>query len=172
MCIDLNEKKIEYYRNGVPLGIAFTNIPVGENIAYFPGISMSIEEEIVFNFGKLPFQYQYPGYDPMDLPDCLYTNSLEVTSELILLLKNHILKLIQIKDINYVSKIMVSNKIFDFLHNVSFKDLYVLKKSVMPFLFELSFNDLEIFFSYLLKFIVNSEKLEFINYLFDSIHYV
>lgn len=168
MCIDLNEKKIEFYRNGIALGTAFTNIPVGENIAYFPGISMSIDEEIVFNFGKQPFQYQYPGYDPIDLPDCLYTNSLEITSELIILLKSHILKLIQLKDINFVSKIMISNKIFDFLHNVSFKDLYVLKKSIMPFLFELSYNDLEVFFSFLLKFIVNSEKIEFVNYLFDS----
>lgn len=133
---------------------------------------MSIEEEIVFNFGKLPFQYQYPGYEPIDLPDCLYTNSLEITSELLILLKNHILKLIQLNDINFVSKIMISNKIFDFLINVSFKDVYVLKKSVIPFLCELSTGDLEVFFNFLLKFIVNNEKIEFVIYLFESIEWI
>lgn len=172
VCIDLNDKKMEYFRNGVSLGIAFTNIPVGENIAYFPAISMSVEEEIVFNFGKLPFIYQYPGYKPFDLPDCTYTNSIQITSDLMTLLKNHVLKLIQLNDINFFSKIMISNKIFDFIINVSFKDLFVLKKCVLPFLCDLDKNELEVFFNYLLKFIVNSEKIEFVIYLFDSIYLI
>lgn len=154
VCINLNDKKIEYFRNGVSLGIAYTNIPVGENIAYFPSISMSLQEEIVFNFGKLPFQFEYPGYEPFDLPDCIFTKSFEITSDLILLLKNHVLKLIQLKEINSISKIMISNKIFDFIINVSFKDVFVLKKCIMPFLCDLPYNELEVFFNYLLKFIV------------------
>ena len=171
VCIDLNEKKIEYFRNGVSLGIAFTNIPIGENIAYFPGISLSIEEEIVFNFGKMPFRYIYPGYESFDLPDAFFTNSLEITSDLLVLCKNHILKLIQLNDINFVSKIMISNKIFDFIINVSFKDLFVLKKCIIPFLFELSFSELEIFFNYLLKYIINNEKIEFVIFFFESNSY-
>ena len=167
----MNERNIEYFRNGVSLGIAFNNILVGENIAYFPGISMSSEEEIVFNFGKLPFQYQYPGYEPFDLSDCTYTNSIEITIELITLLKNHVLKLIQLNDINSISKIMISNRIFDFIINVSFKDLYILKKYIMPFLSDLANGDLEVFFNYLLKFIVNNEKIEFIIFFFESIDF-
>ena len=172
VCIDLNDKTIEYFRNGVSLGIAFTNIPTGENIAYFPGISMSGEEEIVFNFGKLPFKYDYPGYEPFDLPDCIYTNSIQITSDLILLLKSYVLKLVELEDINFLSKIMISNKIFDFLVNVSFKDLFVLRKYVIPFLYDLEFNQLEIFFCYLLKFIFKNEKIYFILYLFESIDFL
>lgn len=168
VCIDLLEKKIEYFRNGISLGVAFTNIAVGENIAYFPALSLSNEEELTFNFGKLPFHYEYPGYEPFDLPDCIYSNSLQVTNDLLVILKSHILKLLQINDINSVYKIMISHRIFDFLVNVSFKDIYIIKTCLLPFMMELSSPELEVFVNYVLKFIVNSEKIEFIIYLFDS----
>lgn len=56
-CLDLDNKIAEYYINGKSLGIAFSDIPTGENIAYFPGISFSQSEICIFNFGNSPFMF-------------------------------------------------------------------------------------------------------------------
>ena len=38
--IDFEAKTITFYRNSKSLGVAFTNLKVGENHVYFPSISM------------------------------------------------------------------------------------------------------------------------------------
>ena len=38
--IDFDKKEITFYRNDRSLGVAFNNIHVGPNMAYFPAISM------------------------------------------------------------------------------------------------------------------------------------
>ena len=39
--IDLDNGEILYWRNQEFLGVGFTDVPKGPNIAYFPAISMS-----------------------------------------------------------------------------------------------------------------------------------
>jgi len=39
--MDLDKKEISFYRNDKNLGVAFKNIKVGPNMAYFPAISFS-----------------------------------------------------------------------------------------------------------------------------------
>ena len=55
--IDFEKKEIKYWRNEKFLGVAFADIGVGPNKAYFPAISLSGGERIVFNFGgNKPFK--------------------------------------------------------------------------------------------------------------------
>ncbi len=64
-CLDLDKGQITFYRNGVSLGVAFSNVRFGENAvsnAYFPAASVSYGERCRFNFGKTPFQYPVEEY--------------------------------------------------------------------------------------------------------------
>jgi Kip1 ubiquitination-promoting complex protein 1 len=55
--IDFNMKEITFYRNDKSLGVAFKNIKIGPNMAYFPAIFMSENQQVEFNFGLRPFFY-------------------------------------------------------------------------------------------------------------------
>lgn len=62
--------KIEYYRNGVGLGEAFSNIERGPGVALFPAASLAVNETIVANFGGSPFRHPVAGYNPLqEKPD-------------------------------------------------------------------------------------------------------
>ncbi|KAJ4458524.1 putative E3 ubiquitin-protein ligase [Paratrimastix pyriformis] len=60
--------KIEFFRNGTPLGIAFQNVARDPELAYFPGVSLGHNEKVSVNFGARPFRYPVPGYQPLQ-PD-------------------------------------------------------------------------------------------------------
>jgi Kip1 ubiquitination-promoting complex protein 1 len=49
--IDFGKREITFYKNEESLGVAFTRIRVGPNMAYFPAISFSAGQRVVFNFG-------------------------------------------------------------------------------------------------------------------------
>ena len=68
VCLDLDNRTIEYFLNGKSMGIGDKNILVGENVAYFPAASMSRGQACVFNFGQIPFKYEYKGYQSFDTP--------------------------------------------------------------------------------------------------------
>lgn len=73
-CIDLEAGTVSYYRNGAPLGVAFTGlrrladpeapVPWG---AYFPAASLSRAERATFNFGALPFAHPVQGHLPLQV---------------------------------------------------------------------------------------------------------
>lgn len=44
--IDFENREIKFWRNDICLGVAFKNIKVGPNMAYFPAISMSTGERV------------------------------------------------------------------------------------------------------------------------------
>lgn len=169
--IDFNEKKIEFFLNGKSLGVAFTDIPVGENIAYFPGVSSSADEKITFNFGKTPFFYNYPGYESYDIPLAHDNGLVEITAELLDILGNSILKILESKEILSYYKMTFTNKIFNLLANVAFYDDFVLKTLLIPFLCKLQRNNLEhlkIFFEHLYIYLDSKEKTVFNLNFFDS----
>jgi hypothetical protein len=57
------------------LGVAFKNIKVGPNMAYFPAITMKKGERVIFNFGKSPFKMSYLlGFNAIQEPDCFINN--------------------------------------------------------------------------------------------------
>lgn len=65
VCLDMDNGKIEYYRNGVQLGEAFSNIERGPGLALFPAASLAVNEIIIANFGGSPFRYPVAGYNPL-----------------------------------------------------------------------------------------------------------
>ena len=71
--IDMKLGQISYLRNGRHLGIAFSDIKIGRDdtdkaIAYFPTISLALEENMIVNFGATPFQYPQEGFQPLCRP--------------------------------------------------------------------------------------------------------
>eukprot|EP00053_Salpingoeca_punica_P019404 m.196096 g.196096 ORF g.196096 m.196096 type:complete len:1198 (-) comp17645_c1_seq2:205-3798(-) len=67
-CLDLDEGKVQFYRNGHDMGVASINVRVGPNKAYFPAISLVLGESCAVNFGGEPFFYPVAGYSPLQAP--------------------------------------------------------------------------------------------------------
>lgn len=42
-------------RNGVSLGMAFNRVTRGSGLAYFPAVSLAMQEHLYANFGHVPF---------------------------------------------------------------------------------------------------------------------
>ncbi|XP_061380730.1 E3 ubiquitin-protein ligase RNF123-like isoform X2 [Danaus plexippus] len=73
-CIDLDKGTLEYYRNGVSLGMAFNRVTRGSGLAYFPAVSLAMQEHLYANFGHVPFISPVEGFSPLQAPptkDCL-----------------------------------------------------------------------------------------------------
>jgi hypothetical protein len=72
--LDLERGEIHYFRNKKYLGIAYKNVPKGQNIAYFPAVSMHKHERVIFNFGYRPFCKKVPGVCAVNEPHSLVHN--------------------------------------------------------------------------------------------------
>uniref|UniRef100_A0A8C4QLI2 E3 ubiquitin-protein ligase RNF123 n=1 Tax=Eptatretus burgeri TaxID=7764 RepID=A0A8C4QLI2_EPTBU len=55
--LDLDEGTCSFFLNGVALGTAFSDVRLGSKMAYFPAVSLSFRENVVFNFGGRPLRY-------------------------------------------------------------------------------------------------------------------
>ena len=138
ICIDLDNNHLEYFQNGESLGIITKNIETGPGLAYFPAISFSEYEKCSFNFGSCPLIYNYPGYEPMDIPKSQYNGSFEVTSLILQSLNQS--NLLDFLDSNFNDiflQKLVNQKIFYFLINISFKDYFLCKCLLFPFIYSL-----------------------------------
>ena len=73
--IDFDRREISFWRNDKALGVAFKNIKIGPNMAYFPAISFTSGERAVFNFGRKPFKIR-SNYSSCAInePDCFVNN--------------------------------------------------------------------------------------------------
>lgn len=169
--IDLDKKEIEYFINGESQGVAFKNVVVGENMGYFPGFSFSETESITINLGLSPFEFSYPGYEQFAIPPCLYNKSSQITYSLIDILERRILYILSSQEIQLFEKFLISNKIFNFLVNVAFKDEFLLKTEIIPFMKNLSvqdrIKDLQTFVKGCLQHV--EDKVKFISNLMDNI---
>lgn len=68
VCLDMDNGTIEYYRNGVTLGLAFDNIERGPGLSLFPAVSLAFNDSLSANFGGSPFRYPVAGYKPLQCP--------------------------------------------------------------------------------------------------------
>lgn len=66
--VNLDKGQIEYYRNGIALGVAFEDIERGPGLSLFPAVSLAFNDSLTANFGGSPFRYPVPGYKPLQLP--------------------------------------------------------------------------------------------------------
>ena len=140
VCIDLENKQVEYFQNGESLGVAIKNIEGGKGkaVGYFPGLSFSNYEKCAFNFGAFPFVYSYPGYEPLDIPKSQYNGSFEVTSSLLQCLNQcNLLDILDDDFLNIYIRRLINQKIFYFLVNISFKDFFLCKCLLFPFMYSL-----------------------------------
>lgn len=61
VAIDLDAKKMDFYRNGHNMGTAYDNFSVGDGL--YPAVTLSGGQQCSFNFGKTPFAYPHPSSD-------------------------------------------------------------------------------------------------------------
>ena len=136
VCIDMDGKSIEYFLNGESLGSAFYNIKKGENVAFFPAVSLRRGESCLFNFGQLPFQYKYKGYQSFDKSlsqiNCINKN----VNDLLTVWKENILPLFTSDKISVYQNLLLSNDIFKFVSQ-NLEDLYIFHEVLVPFLIDL-----------------------------------
>lgn len=65
ICLNMDDGKIEYFRNGVALGEAFGCVNRGPGIALFPAVSLAFDDSLTANFGGSPFRHPVDGYKPL-----------------------------------------------------------------------------------------------------------
>jgi len=173
VCIDLDNKLIEYYQNGEKLGILEKIVEKEPGVAYFPGISFSDYEKCYFNFGQCPFIYCYPGYEPIDKPKSQYNGSFEITSSLLQCLTHS--NLLDFLDNDYVDSYLrqlVNQKIFYFLINISFNDFFLCKCLLFPYIYSLTKKKkvhFQIFFEQLSKCLLLNNDTTFFNEFFEKL---
>lgn len=139
VCINLENKKpyIEYFLNGNSLGKCFENIPIGENKAYFPCITLSMKSSVIVNFGGLrDLVYKYPNYIPIDKPISQINNVEMITERFIDILTTNGVAYIVSGELADVVLHMIFGDLFMFLSRVAFRDSYITRKKLFPFLFE------------------------------------
>ena len=136
VCIDFDRRIIEYYLNGESLGIAFNNIAKGENIAYFPALSLISGESCIFNFGQLPFKYEYKNYQSFDTPLSKINGIDTIISELLQTWGKNILPLLESSKLSEYQILLLTSDIYNLLSQYV-NDTYIFNKVILPFLIEL-----------------------------------
>ena len=173
VCIDLDNKKLEYFQNGEKLGEIKKNVEKGPGIAYFPAVSISEFEKCYFNFGSCPFVYIYPGYEPIDIPKSQYNGSFEVTSSLLQCLNHsNLLNFLDNSFNDSYLRQVVNQKIFYFLTTISFNDLFLCKCLLFPFMYSLMKKNkiqYQIFLEQLTKNNYLNDNIVFFNGFFEKL---
>ncbi|XP_055613929.1 E3 ubiquitin-protein ligase RNF123 [Uranotaenia lowii] len=72
ICVDMDEGKIEYYRNGTALGEAFKDIERGPGLALYPAVSLAFNDSLTANFGGSPLKHPIDGYRCLQDPPNMY----------------------------------------------------------------------------------------------------
>ncbi|XP_065083539.1 E3 ubiquitin-protein ligase RNF123 isoform X2 [Ochlerotatus camptorhynchus] len=74
VCVDMDEGRIEYYRNGAALGEAFKDIERGPGLALYPAVSLAFNDSLTANFGGSPLKHPVEGYRCLQNPPniCLF----------------------------------------------------------------------------------------------------
>jgi len=134
----LDERNIEYFRNGISLGIFFKNIPVGENKAYFPSVLLGYKQKIYVNFGQDNFFYKYSNYNHFDLPEGLYRNYFSVSKSLLDFLNVYYFKYVYEMRIPKVNVCTLFSDIFQTLNNAMLEDEFSIKEAFIPFLLQIN----------------------------------
>lgn len=117
VCLDMDEGKIEYYRNGVSLGVAFDDVARGLGIALFPAASLAFDDSLTANFGGSPFRHPVEGYNPLQISPVVKLAKAEF-------LLNHLVNVARVISTNRPQKLR-SNK------DVSADTTYALLASIL-----------------------------------------
>ena len=158
--LDLINGRVEYFLNGKSLGACFSKIPYGENIAYFPSVTLTQNCGVIFNFGGNRFLEYYNSYKHSFLIDeslSFGNNINDITFEFISILE----KIVRVSNkINFFIVDLMFNDIFIFLSQVSFDDELLIKSILFDFLMYDFNNSIQIF---LLIVKYSDDKIKFVS---------
>lgn len=136
--INLDQKNIEYFRNGISLGVFFSNIPVGENKAYFPSVLLGYKQKIYVNFGQEKLNYNYPhSYNSLDMPEGEYRNYLKVSKSMLDFLNVYYFKYVYDMKIPKSQVCSLFSELFLTLNNITLEDECSIKEAFIPFLMKI-----------------------------------
>ena len=122
-------------RNGKSLGRAFSNLPRGPGIAYFPAVSLAWGESIVANFGGSPLQFPTPAFSPLQSErsaEDSKTHTLLVWLDSILSLYPHPQSSQNLSPTDYQTLVIATSRIFEFL-GPNIQSAFVVEQSFLPF---------------------------------------
>ena len=63
--LDLDQRKISYFKNGKDLGVAFNDVP--KDAFIYPAISLKRYQKVTYNFGATPFKFPNKQAFPLHL---------------------------------------------------------------------------------------------------------
>lgn len=135
--IDFEKKEIKFWRNDKCLGVAFKNIKVGPNMAYFPAISLATGERVQFNFGRKPFKVR-SNYNcsAINEPDCQINNYYSTASFIQETIKRYVVTYYEFPDLSIDERLMVGSILFEYLMPLM-NDSYIMEDIIVQFFFEL-----------------------------------
>lgn len=122
-----------FWRNKKFLGVAYKNIEVGENHAYFPGLSMERGMRVIFNFGLEPFsQTLHPAINSINEPESLVNNYITASAILVEQFRNYILafNMPEYRHLNSDERLFVGSIILEYLTPLIADD-YIFETLVM-----------------------------------------
>jgi len=137
VAINMEDKNIEFFKNGVSLGIFFKDIPIGENKAYFPSILLGYKQKIYVNFGQEKFFHIYPNYNSIDLPEGEFKNYFFVSKNILDFLNLYYFKYVYDMKITKTNIYSLFAEIFITLNNITLEDEYSIRGAFIPFLLKI-----------------------------------
>lgn len=156
--IDFEKKEIKFWRNDKFLGVAFANIGVGPNMAYFPAVSLGGGERLVFNFGGFrPFKVK-SNYKCCSIhePDCQINNYYSTAMFIVETIKRYIVTYLEDGDGSEMTmakvdeKLMVGSILWEYLVPLM-QDPYIMEDLIIQFFFELVMIPKPEFYSLIVK---------------------
>ena len=170
--IDLINGRVEYILNGKSLGVCFSKIPSGENIAYFPSVTLTQNCGVIFNFGgNRHLEYYNPNNNCFLIDDIISLENkvYDITYGFISILK----KIVSLGNkVNLFIIDLMFSDVFIFLSRVSFEDEFIIKYILFNFLMNDFKNSIQIFLL-IVKYSENEVKFvcKIISILSQDIYY-
>jgi hypothetical protein len=114
--IDFEKREISFWRNDKCMGVAFKNIKVGPNMAYFPAISFSAGERVIFNFGLRPFRIR-SNYSSCAIneADCFVHNYYSVAMYIVETIKRYVVIYYDYPMLTQDERLMVGSILYEYL---------------------------------------------------------
>jgi Kip1 ubiquitination-promoting complex protein 1 len=136
--IDFDRKEIKFYRNQKSLGRAFTDIPVGPNIVYFPAISLQRGNRVVFNFGKSQLYIPHNNlYGLLEEPMSHVHNYNKACQAIIDCLKSFVITFWEYQHIAVDQRLAVGSVLVEYLFPLILDD-YLMEEQLLQFFYEVT----------------------------------
>lgn len=141
--LNLRTREILFWRNSEFLGVAFSDVKVGGNKAYFPGVSLQSGQRVVCNFGQRPFQnFTQPFCARVNEPDILINGYLGPGIQIMGYLKDYVMTMTKVEssEIALDDRLAVGCLLLEYLKPLM-EDQFFMEHQVLQFLLKLGIFD-------------------------------